>query len=314
MVIDAHAHIFTEISGRVAEGSTRGIGYGRAVIGNREVQFIPPLSEKTEYTAQMLIAFMDWSGIDKAVLLQGPLYGESNIYIADALKSYPGRLMGLAYLDPWSPDARETFAMIQDTGVFCGVKLECTEAAGLFGIHKGVSLDMKEIEWIWKGLEKSRLVLTLDLGSPRDCSYQSKVIRNIALKHEELKIVIAHLGQPYPDMEKSAESYGLWQEQIDLGLLPNIWFDTACLPYYFLREEYPHPNAGKVLERVIDRIGPEKVMWGTDIPTLMLHFTYSQLLKIAKLHLQFLETEKQEMVMGGNAMKVYINADRAKVR
>lgn len=70
MLIDVHAHIFPEIQGLVAGGTTRGLGYGHVAVGDKEIQMMPPLNERTESTHEMLIANMDWAGVDKAVLLQ----------------------------------------------------------------------------------------------------------------------------------------------------------------------------------------------------------------------------------------------------
>ena len=45
---------------------------GRVAIGNEEVQFLPPSFEQSRSTAEMLIAYMDWCGIEKAVLMPNP--------------------------------------------------------------------------------------------------------------------------------------------------------------------------------------------------------------------------------------------------
>ena len=88
MIVDAHAHIFPQFRGRVAAGPVEGRGYGRIAIGGRIVQGLPPCGERTEFTAEMLIAHMDWARVDKAVLLQGPYYGECNEYVQQALTSH----------------------------------------------------------------------------------------------------------------------------------------------------------------------------------------------------------------------------------
>ena len=55
----------------------------------------------------------------------------------------------------------------------------------------------------------------------------------------------------------------------------------------------------------IERIGAEKVMWGTDIPSLLLQATYPQLVRMARLHTEFLAPVEQAMFLGGNALRVY---------
>jgi L-fuconolactonase len=155
-------------------------------------------------------------------------------------------------------------------------------------------------------LERQGLVLVLDLGSVGSRSYQTGAVRAIAGRHSDLKIVIAHLGQPTPAAEADPERWRLWREQIALGRLPNIWFDSAALPAYLPGETFPYPGAGRYLQLALEEIGPAKILWGTDLPGLLGHATYRQLLQLGRLHTQSLSPEEQAMVLGKNALRVYI--------
>ena len=305
MIIDAHSHIFPEVRGATGAGPSRGLGYGRIAVGNEETQLLPPYNETTVFTPEMLIANMDWAGVDKAVLLQGPFYGECNSYVLEALNRYPDRLVGAAYFDPWGMNNRQEFEILTASSSFRVVKLECSEATGLCGLHPNARLDMPNIAWLWDALERRGLVLTLDLGAIGSRSYQTDAVRAIAQGHPDLRIVIAHLGQPNPLAEAEVERWGLWLEQIDLGGLSNVWFDTAALPAYLPDEDFPYPTAEQYLHLAAERIGPSKILWGTDLPGLLRHLNYPQLVKLAKLHTQSLSHDEQAMILGKNAMRVY---------
>jgi predicted TIM-barrel fold metal-dependent hydrolase len=305
VIYDAHAHIFPEIRGLIAAGPTRGLDYGRVAVGNEAIQFLPPHCEKTAYIPEMLLANMDWAGVNKAVLLQGPFYGECNQYILEALGRYPDRFSGAAYFDPWAPDSRKILERLFALSSFRAVKLECSEATGLCGIHPGARLNIPDMAWLWDELERRELVLVIDLGAVGSRSYQTSAVRAIAEEHPDLRIVIPHLAQPTPAAEADPRLWRLWLEQIDLGRLPNVWFDSAALPAYLPDEGYPYPSAERYLHLAIDRIGPAKVMWGSDLPGLLAHATYPQLVKLARLHTQFLSPREQAMVLGGNASQVY---------
>jgi len=305
VVIDSHAHIFQEVAGLVAAGPTKGIGYGRVVAGGQVIQVIPPLCEKTTHTPEMLLAHMRWAGVDRAILLQGPFYGECNRYALDAVQAHPQDLSGVAYFDPWAPEPRRVFQAICDAEAFVGIKLEFSEATGLCGIHGGVKLQGQDTAWLWDELERVDMTLVIDLGAVGSSSYQTNALRHIAVEHPRLKIVIAHLAQPNPVVEADRALWQLWEEQIDLGRLPNVYFDTASLPAYVTSDGYPFPLAGRYLRIAINRIGPGKIMWGTDIPALLSYATYPQLLQAARIHLDFLSGDERDMVMGGNASRVY---------
>ena len=305
MIVDAHAHIFPNVRGMTSAGPTSGIGYGRIMVGTEIQQLIPPYGPETIFTPQMLIANLDWAGVERAVLLQGPFYGECNSYLLEALELYPSRLCGLAYLDPWEDGARELLEPVITDSAFKGIKLECSVATGLCGIHPGARLDSPEIRWLWKEMEDRRLTLVLDLGKVGSASYQTNAVRAIAEHHPALKIVIAHLGQPGLEIEKTSALWELWKEQIDLGKLSNVWFDCAALPAYYPQENFPFPSAAKYLQMAIDRIGPSKVMWGSDQPGLLSHASLPQLVKMIQLHLEFLPPDEQALVLGENAMRVF---------
>jgi len=305
MIVDAHAHIFSVIQGQNAAGPTRGAGYGRVSIGDQIVQLWPPFCAATVFTVEMLIAHMDWAGVDRAVLLQGSFYGECNQYVLEVLARHPDRLTGMAYFDPWAPDSRKRWAATFISGLFRGVKLECSEATGFCGLYPHAQLAAPELAWLWQELEQQGLVLVLDLGAVGSRSYQTGAVRVIAETHPDLKVVIAHLGQPTPAAEADPRRWQLWREQIALGWLPNVWFDSAALPAYLPDETFPYPSAERYLRLALEMIGPAKIMWGTDLPGLLGHATYRQLLHLGSLHIQVLSPQEQTMVLGGNALRVY---------
>ena len=311
MIVDAHSHIFPRIHGLNAAGPTRGLGYGRAMIGADEVQVTPPFGSGFDYSPETLLANLNWAGVDVAVLLQGPFYGECNRYAAEALQRYPDKLIGAAYFDPWISESRRTFGKISgaEAGraetLFRAVKLECSVPTGLCGLHPNARLDAPDLTWLWQELEQRGLILVLDLGGIGSRSYQTSAVRSIAESHPGLKIVIAHLGQPTPTAEADPRLWRQWEEQIDLGHLPNVWFDCASLIAYVNEEGYPFPSAERYLQQAIERIGAHKVMWGSDQPGTLVHATYRQYVTLAKLHSRFLSPQDRALVLGENALHVY---------
>ncbi len=305
MIVDAHTHVFPRVDGRVVGGATRGSGYGRIVVGSETQQLLPPYNPETVFTPEMLVANMDWAGVNAAVLLQGSFYGSCNDYVIGALERYPDRLRGLAYFDPWASGGEERFAMVAERPGFCGLKLECSEATGFCGIYPHARLDAAELEWLWRDLEERKWVLTLDLGAVGSRSYQTWAVRHIAETHPGLKIVVAHLGQPRPEAEAEPSLWRLWMEQIELGRLANVWFDSSSLPAYAPGETYPFPRAGRYLRLALERIGPARIMWGTDQPGLLSRASYPQLVELAWRHTDFLTRREQAMILGGNAIQVY---------
>lgn len=307
MIFDAHTHIFRELQGIVAAGPVVAMDYGRVKMGAEILQMLPPIGPRTAFPPEVLLACMDWAGVDMAMLLQGPFYGDQNADVLDAVQRYPLRFVGAAYFDPWAENARATLTSILAADGFHALKLECSVSTGLCGLHPEARLDEPELAWLWTELERAGLALVIDLGAVGSRSYQTKAVRKVAEQHPRLRIVIPHLGQIGPAIVADAGLRKRWEEQIDLGRLPNVWFDTASLPMYFADEDYPYPTVAEYLRIAVERIGPEKVLWGSDAPGTLGHLSYAQLTHLAKLHTRFLSTQEQSLLLGENALRVYRN-------
>ncbi|MFH1009166.1 MAG: amidohydrolase family protein [Candidatus Latescibacterota bacterium] len=310
VVIDVHAHVFPRLAGHIGVGSVSGLSYGRARMGNEEIQILPPFAEDVQFTPAALIAHMNWAGVDKAVLLQGPFYGVCNEYVLEAVRSHPDRFMGAAYLDPWE-QPRAQIEHLLETPEFCAVKMECSVPTGLCGLHPEARLDDPELAWLWQAIDEHGKRLVLDLGTAGTRAYQTDAVRHMAESHPGLNIVIAHLGQLNPEVEAESGLLGAWEAQIDLGTLPNVWFDCAGIPAYLTDEAFPYPTMKTYLRRAFDRIGPGRIMWGTDVPGLLTSASYPQLVSMARSHTEFLRGPDQEAFLSGTALEVFASAKRA---
>jgi len=305
MIFDAHVHVFRVLRGTIAAGPVTAQKFGRVRMGREDIQMLPPISEATTFTAEALVASMDWARVDRAMLLQGPFYGDQNFEVLDAVKRYPNRLVGALYVDPWANGARDALARLTASNGFRAAKLECSLPTGLCGLHPDARLDDPDIAWYWEDLERCGMVLVIDLGAVGSRSYQTTAMRTIARNHPSLKIVIAHLGQIRPPVIVDASLMQQWQEQIDLGQLDNVWFDCASLPAYCIGEDYPYPSVGECLRWAIDRIGPQKILWGSDVPGVLGQMSYRQLVGLGVLHSRFLAPDEQAMFLFGNALRVF---------
>lgn len=312
MIIDAHAHIMTTVRGTTARGPTRSLPWGRVGWGEETIQLLPPFNEATTFPAEALLAQMDWASVERAVLLQGPFYGEANAYVAAAVARFPDRFLGAFAPDPLAPDVNERFKQCVEEYGLRIVKFELTEATGLTGLYPHLRIDAPEFEWIYESAQRDGLVITFDLGKIGSRAYQTEAVAAIAERYPELTIVIAHLAQPPIGESQNAELNKIWRQQVVLGRKPNIFFDLSALPAYSLDyDEYPYQAAQDYIRRATELIGAEKIMWGTDAPGLLTSGTYRQLLNYVRLHCDFLSEEEMAGVLGLNALRVYWRSGKA---
>ena len=228
---------------------------------------MPPFNEVTTFTAEMLLAQMDWAGVDRAVLLQGPFYGEANAYIASALERWPDRFVGAFAPDPFAPDALQLYRQCVDDYGLSIIKFELSEPTGLTGRYPDLRLDAPAFDWLFEAAQRDGLVATFDLGKIGSRSYQTEAIAAIAARFPDLRIVIAHLAQPPIATPNDDALDAEWVRQIKLGRKANIFFDTSALPAYAeAYDEYPYAVAQGYIRRAVEFIGAENIMWGRMCP------------------------------------------------
>ena len=312
MIIDAHAHIMTRVRGTTARGPTRSLPWGKARWGDETIQLLPPFNERTSFPVESLLAQMDWAGVDRAVLLQGPFYGEANAYVAAAVSRFPDRFVGAFAPDPLAPDVKGQFIQCVEEYGLRIVKFELSEPTGLTGLYPDLRVDAPEFEWIYERAKREGLVITFDLGKIGSRAYQTEAVAAIAERYTDLTIVIAHLAQPPIGESQDAKLNEKWRQQILLGRKPNVYFDLAALPAY-LRDydEYPYQPAQDYIQHAAELIGAEKIMWGTDAPGLLTSGSYRQLLNYVRLHCDFLSDAEMAGVLGLNALRVYWRGGKA---
>ncbi len=282
MIIDSHTHIAPKLT-----GFWRPVGYGKVIDEGEPTQVFPPSFHPPASPPEILLAYMDDAGVDKAFLVQHNMYGDQNEAVIDALKRWPDRFVGFAFLGPMDqPDAPDQLERLIDAGMI-GLKVEVASTRRL---RSGFRFD-GENEWrIWERLNQLKRVLALDLivSLPEDVT----AIRGLIDEFENISIVNCHVG--------GANGEG-WQERALLSTHPRIWADLAAIHNLVKRsEEYPFPTAQQFVRWTVENIGADKIFWGTDYPPVLTKATYRQLQDYIT-HCDFLTPAQISGILGGNA-------------
>jgi predicted TIM-barrel fold metal-dependent hydrolase len=215
---------------------------------------------------------------------------------AAAVRKYPDKFVGFAYVDPRRADYMELLRhAVEDLGLK-GVK---------FGpIYNGVALSDPRLEPVYEYLQRHNLPLTMHMGTtfarnaPIDMG-RAIHVEPVALKYPDLTMVLAHMGHPWYDeaivvsrkqpnvfLEVSALFYRPWQyynmliSAQEYGITDKIFFGTD-FPFARVGESVEgllHINdqlQGTALPRVsaetqqrILRSDPFKDWWKGDNPLL----------------------------------------------
>ncbi len=298
-LIDAHAHVIERIAGFGRKGELRAIGNGRARWANGdEIQLIPAELGDREFTGETLLSIMDRYGVEKAVLLQGSFYGFQNEYTYEMAEKYPERFIAAGTLDPFCKEKDSLLERLLNVMKLKIIKFEVSSGGGLMGYHEDFAIDGEIFDDIFSIVAKRRGTLVLDIGSPGMASFQVEAVYNIAKKYPEMKIVICHLLAPTLNDTLELKN-GLETLKLD-----NVWFDLAAVPWNLAPETYPYHTGRKYIKMARDIVGAEKLIWGTDVPSVLTREKYTNLIEYITSADIFSDAELGK-VFYDNAMTVY---------
>ncbi|MEN8614929.1 amidohydrolase family protein [Dehalogenimonas sp. THU2] len=241
-------------------------------------------------TADELIAEMDSSGVNKAVIqnigwTSNERCVETNDYLLEAAQQYPERLIPFICVQPLAGDAA-----IEE--------IRRCAAAGARGVGElrpdvqGFDLaDQAVMTPLVKTLMANNLVLSCHADEPVGHRYPGKgavtpqVLLPFIERYPRLKLVLAHWGGGLP-------FYALMPEVKEA--LQNTWFDSAATPFLYRPDVY---------ERAADLVGEYKILFGSDWPLL------GQRRCLDELKTLSLSTHTLKAMLGGNAITLLGNID-----
>lgn len=298
-IIDFHAHIFSRVDGCNDRGPVKSAGLGRVSNGGEVRPFIPPYGPDTTFPLECLDELMTQNGVSRAMLLQGPTIGNVNEEVARAIKDKPERFSGVMQVDPFAPDAAEQIGALAAKAPYAALKLEMSEDWGWLGVHPADAFSYTQLYPLVEAAAGCGLSIILDTGNWTGKAYAPKAVGEMARTFPQTRFVVEHLGYFMPGTPRP-----LWEEMIEQGKLENIWFGLSAVGQ-LLAEEYPCAEALALVAWAHRSLGAQKLLWGSDIPTTLMRYTYQQEIDMVLKHAVFLSDREKEQVMGENAMQFF---------
>jgi predicted TIM-barrel fold metal-dependent hydrolase len=246
VIVDAHCHVLPDrVRANLAEYCAADPWFGACHSG----------AGARVASVEDLLADMDAAGIDRAVCFTWPfadpaLCAEGNDYLAAAVARHPQRLVGFACVQPRDPGA-------------AAEALRCARM-GLRGLGEmnadaqGWALeDVAALAPLVRACVGAGFPWTLHCSEPVGHLYAGKGtatpdrVARFAAEFGDLRIVGAHLGGGLPFYAHMPEIRALCRD--------NLWFDTAAAPFLYDAAAY---------RTVIDLVGADRLLFGTDHPLL----------------------------------------------
>ena len=303
----------------------RAAGHGRfewTVDGEVFVkQYMPPSVADMSYPAESLVAEMDYAGVDMALLHRTPYLGIGNEFIADCVRRFPDRLQGLAHVEEWLVQTEP------DTSIR---KLErAIDELGLVGLQflpDHLPLYGQAEDWAGPGFRPfwdavaglgipvfftpSYSSLATPGGAPTEgVVSQLRAIGRWMEKYPDVRVVLTH-GLSWR-MFVDGDTLSLPDEVLDAVPVdsPNFYLQVLFAIFLGGVWDYPMLQVRPAMEKLVRRIGTERLIWGTDIPMVMRFYTYPQNLEHMRAVCDFLGPGEADKIVGGNMTRLMGIAD-----
>ena len=276
MLIDFHTHIFPP-----------GVRDHRQRYCARDPWFNQLYSDPRSNmaTAEELIAEMDDAGVDISITFSfgwtdPGLIEETNSYVIDAMNRFPGRIYGMAVLQP-------------TIGARAVQELERCARAGMIGLGElmphGQGYRLSDIQLLMPVMEVVRqhqLLVLSHCSEPVGHPYPGKGdvslhdIVTFLTAFPDVRFIAAHWGGGLP-------FYSLMPEI--QRITANVWYDTAATVYLYQQRIFPI---------VASLVGAERILFASDYGLLR------QQRIINHIEQSGLDAEEVKMVLGGNAQRL----------
>lgn len=275
------------------------------------LQRFPLIMTEMEWPPEHMLAYMDATGVDMAVLQAW--YMEANYcrdYIADIIKQWPDRFIGTVAID-YDIEKSETHREAELEKL-----RDAVDNRGMKGVFQGYPreqpLDDKRFEPFLTELARLGIPHIFQTGFQPKKKYLDSLerIKRALQKSPQTIGIIGHLGGNVrppgsPDCTETPD------ELLSLLGLPNVYFEVGYVLayenwiYWGKNYEYPYPLHTELIKKVYDAVGAERLLWGSDMPNTYRTCTYTQCLDLVRLHFDFLNKEEKGLVLGGNAARLF---------
>jgi predicted TIM-barrel fold metal-dependent hydrolase len=252
---------------------------------------------------ELMLAQMQYAGVDHCILQAGGGYGAMNDYNAFAQNQYPEHFTGLMNID--EPRA----------GTDAGLREfdRAHQRLGLRGVYFGLdalarygfdtNLDDVRLDAFWSRVQEANLPVFMEVtATPEydEASYVANVVRlhQLMERFRGIRWVLV-MGPPVGYFARS----GRWEfpEPVEAAyrhdnLLIEVMFPITWGGVW----EYPYPEAQELIRGMRDKFGSSKLIWGSDMPNVERFCTYTQCVDYVRRHCSFLSSSEKDAILGDN--------------
>jgi predicted TIM-barrel fold metal-dependent hydrolase len=273
------------------------------------MQWMPPLLQDMTAPAELMIAQMDYIGVDKAMLHNAHVYGIFNEYFAECVERYPDRIAASAQVHEADCDQESEIRELRRAVTVLGLRALHFQVEGFFRYDYRDNLDDEKFTPFWEEVARLGIPVLWNIRptkGPRRASYIDQIRRlgvwarrwpqipNVFTHGVHIKMLMDDRGRvQIPDeLWQTLEADNMYLELLLATLQGGEW-------------DYPFPEAQELIKRFYERLGGSKMHWGSDMPCTERVVTYRQSIDYIRRYCDFIRPDDMDRILGGNAAKLF---------
>ncbi|HMB47911.1 MAG TPA: amidohydrolase family protein [Afifellaceae bacterium] len=233
---------------------------------------------------------LDRHGISATVLVQAaPSVGETEYMLGIADSTH--RVAGVVgWIDFEKPDHIRHLERFSGHDKFRGVRPMIQDIADDDWMLR------PDLDWAFRALIDHDIAFDA-LGFPRHLERFLKLFN----RYPDMRVIVDHCMKP----QIADGAFDVWASNIArLAEETGAWCKLSGLVTE-ASEKWTVDELRPYADHVLDRFGPERIVWGSDWPVCTLHAEYDQWVEATHQLLAGLSDEQRTAVLGGNAVRFY---------
>ena len=273
------------------------------------IQWMPPTMWEMESPPEYIVAQMDYAGVDRAIIQHDRIYGHLDDYLAECARKYPDRFVPLAQVDEWKGGEPEQLDRLARQ-VELGHRGLYFSTGGFFHRDFDIGLNDPSLEPLWQlvadlGIPVHWYLATLRTNALEAYNAEMSELVKWAKGHPGIPCVLTH-GLSNISLDEGPDRFAIAPENFELLKLPG-WHIELMLHLMNGDAEFPphSPPLSGVVRTLVEEVGADRLVWGSDMPCCERTVTYKQSLLLFQTRCDFLSEDERAAILGGNLERLY---------
>ena len=270
-------------------------------------QYMPVGMQQIVAPPELMLAQMDYADVDHTVLQTGWGYGAMNDYNAFAQNQYPDKFTAMLNVDEPRAYTEAGLKEFDRAHRQLGLRAVYFALDAFARYDFDIAFSDPRMDAFWSKVDAAGLPVFFEATSIPDYAVAS-YIRNIQQLHGLIKRYrnirwVMVMGPPVSAFGMSG-SWEFPEEVLAAYRHDNVLVEVMFPITWGGVWDYPYPEAQALIKDMRDKLGADKLVWGSDMPNVERFCTYRQSIDYVRRYCDFLTASEKDLILGGNMDKL----------